>query len=64
MEHYNFTGKSALIVHIATDTLIAQKKSDMCNFIWSIWTHSVNALFNNLKHMWDPFKWAMLKIIC
>lgn len=26
MEHYNFTGKSALIVHIATDTLIAQKK--------------------------------------
>lgn len=33
MEHYNFTGKSALIVHIATDTLIAKKKSDMCNFI-------------------------------
>lgn len=37
-----------------------QKKSDMCNLIWSFWTHSVNVLFNNLKHMWDHFKWATL----
>lgn len=30
MEHYNFTGKSALIVHIATDTLITKKKKVIC----------------------------------